>query len=190
MLALPSDLAHMLTLPEHCQKSKIEYPVYTESSIHPSRGPFSCAVQVVDGPPSGFGSTAGHFKNKSDAKKNAAMEAVLWFRHQDQLAVEPSAKETSSETETGLSRGKQAQDLCLRLGFTSPAFELVPQPGGASFYNVHAIFQPQDVRFEPKLAGSVAPVWNVFGKKAAKDECWRRLLTVLEEISQSRGGAD
>lgn len=131
------------------------------------------------------------------------MEAVLWLRSQGQLAGAGSKRRKSlasthipasesaelipegATAQTG-SIGKQVQDLCLRLGFTNPAFELVPLSG--SFYNVHATFTDKDVRYEPKLAGAVAPIHNVFSKKAAKDECWNALLTVLQDIQRSRGG--
>lgn len=142
------------------------------------------------------------------------MEAVLWLRHQGQLAGGPSSKRRKSSTtgggenappagqDTGLTQsfsdamdinggpeyagsiGKQVQDLCLRLGFTNPTFELVPLSD--SFYNVHAIFAPQDARYEPRLVGPVAPMYNVHGKKTAKNECWAGLWKVLEEIRISR----
>lgn len=201
---------------EHCQHSKIPNPVYNETDSHPSHGPFSCAVHFAGSPPSGFGATAGPFKKKADAKKNAAMESVLWLRHQGQLAGIGSIKRRKSAASagvqtvpsahsTGLSQtlndamdisddgpaqsgsiGKQTQDLCLRLGFTQPTFELIPLSD--SFYNVHAVFAPQDVRYEPRLEGAVAPIYNVHGKKTAKNECWAELWKVLEEIRLSRMG--
>jgi hypothetical protein len=53
-------------------------------------------VHFSGSPPSGFGSAANPFKNKADAKKNAAMEAVLWLRSQDQLAGAGSTKRRKS----------------------------------------------------------------------------------------------
>lgn len=143
------------------------------------------------------------------------MEAVLWLRHESQLAGTATTKRrrSSHDSQTALAEhvtgltpefsdamdinsdlgdlaaptasiGKQVQDLCFRLGFQSPTFELVPLPG--SFYNVHATFAPRDVHREPRLSGALAPVHNVHGKKTAKDQCWRALLTVLEGIVQTR----
>lgn len=170
--------------------------------MHPSHGPFSCAVHFSGSPPSGFGSTAGPFKRKAEAKKNAAMEAVLWLRYQDKLVGCGSHKrQKPTETrQTMLSNfsdamdingspaqtasiGKQVQDLCLRLGIQTPTFELIPLAG--SFYNVHATFLPQDISKEPRLSGVVAPIHNVHGKKAAKDECWLALKTLLEETPKA-----
>lgn len=80
--------------------------------------------------------------------------------------------------------GKQAQDLCFQLGLTSPAFEFAPLHGAS--VNAWVVFIDKDVRAEPRLAGRVAPVFNVYGKKAAKEQCWSELLKVLKEIRASR----
>jgi hypothetical protein len=74
--------------------------------------------------------------------------------------------------------------LCLSLGFGNPEFEVVPLPG--SFYTMQARFLDKDVMSEPRLAGSVGSVHNVYAKKAAKDACWREVLKVLEDIRRSR----
>lgn len=59
-------------------------------------------------------------------------------------------------------------------------------PREGAFVDMWAVFGERDVRSEPALAGEVGRVENVFGKKAAKEECWQEVLMVLEGIQGER----
>ncbi|SMR50681.1 unnamed protein product [Zymoseptoria tritici ST99CH_1E4] len=194
------------TLLEYCQGNKLPQATYTESCTHPSRGPHFCTVRFPGSPITPFGSTTLGFKNKKDAKKAASMDAVLWLRGQGKLEEIgndqsmtldgtadpanplPTFHDAMDVNSCGIapqgSIGKQVQDLCLALGFSQPEFEIEPLAG--AFCNLHARFLPRDVAREPRLAGPIAPVTNVFGKRVAKEECWRELLKILEAIRRSR----
>jgi hypothetical protein len=182
------------------------YPTYSESYTHVSRGPHFCTVRFHGSPLTDFGSTSLGYKTKKEAKQAASMAAVLWLRDQGGLAGLANMKgsELNDRTDAlGLrqafdsamdldsggrapqgSIGKQVQDMCFSLGFSSPEFKVVPLVG--SFYNMHARFLPRDIAIEPRLSGSVASVSKIYGKKAAKKECWRKLLKVLEGVRRSR----
>lgn len=137
------------------------------------------------------------------------MEAVLWLRSQGLISEIPVKKQKSNPDPnpsgtTGLTQtlkdvtesfmqdeklsiGEQVHRGASELGFTQPKFVHTVKEG--AFYDTHAQFLPQDVRREPRLDGEVAKVFNVFGKRAAQQDCGRALLAVFDEMRRSQLGS-
>lgn len=72
---------------EFAQSRHVQMPTYSEAADHFSRGPFRCTVTIPDFSDTVFGADAGSFTQKAQAKKAAAMAAVLWLRSRGLLAV-------------------------------------------------------------------------------------------------------
>ncbi|EME83452.1 uncharacterized protein MYCFIDRAFT_211345 [Pseudocercospora fijiensis CIRAD86] len=199
---------------EYIQKAKLGPPAFEERGVHPSTGPFTCTLRLPNGPLIPFGSDLGTFKKKSDAKLAAAQQATKWLRSQG-LVAQSTAKRRRSSTEaqlasdsipvalgeTGLTQALTRQlgmdhtaeqgtlperctKLIVELGFSQPTFEFEPLEG--AFYNVHATFNSRDENVEPRLSGKIGRVEAVYGKKQAKEQCWREISKVLEAIRVDR----
>lgn len=189
-------------------------PEYGPSGVHPSMGPWFCTVRFQGSPLTPFGYGMGPFARKDEAKKVAAMEAVQWLRKEGKLSdsvskrrksdgpsmtlapgdtgltqtvqqLEVKAENTAPRVPSTKSLPQQVHDAALRLGLTEqPAFPTQQLEG--SFVNMWATFNPNDAKKESILAGEVCRVGPVFGKKAAKEECCRELLKLLDEIERNR----
>lgn len=171
---------------------------------------------MPDGPSQPFGYGSGPFKTKKIAEKAAAKEAVSWLRSNGKLAEgfqfhnptkgkrKPASPPTLAEGTVSLAQktpkerdgtaspqedtaGMQIQRLALELNITPPSFRSETLEG--PFVNGWAEFLPKDARYEPRVAGQVCRVPHVFGKKAAKEEVWREVLRLLEEIKKDRMAA-
>lgn len=88
-------------------------------------------------------------------------------------------------------------ELALSLGFSQPIYEShpsVPPPGqplmphevNGAFVDMCVRFCERDIKLEPRLAGPIARVQHVHGKKKAKDLCCREAIRVLEQIQRER----
>ncbi|KAF2765694.1 hypothetical protein EJ03DRAFT_330773 [Teratosphaeria nubilosa] len=82
------------------------------------------------------------------------------------------------------------------LGFSQPTWDTkpsLPPPGTLArdqslggFVDMACVFVAKDVEREPRLAGCIGEVKNVYGRKKAKEMCCLEVLRVLEGIKQSR----
>jgi hypothetical protein len=89
---------------------------------------------------------------------------------------------------------QQVARLALELGFTQPSFETHPcvpktvrhDQTLTGFIDISARFSEKDVKAEPRLAGALGTVKEVYGKKKAKEECCREVLRVLDAIARDR----
>jgi hypothetical protein len=208
----PSDL-NMITdrdFPGFAQIQRLGAPVYDEYAEHFSMGPFFCTVTVPGLSSEKFGTGKGPFRQKANAKKAAAMDAVRWIRANNaQIVKSPSAK-PSSQTPQVLSKqsisspspptsGKdtlqlddhtlpqRANTLATSLGISPPGYDIVPL--GDGFCQASARFLPKDVRYHPELLGQVGMVERVYGRKTAKVESAREVIRILEDIQKRRDRA-
>lgn len=74
-------------------------------------------------------------------------------------------------------------DLCPILGLQPPTYRLTPSPMAASNLLSGAAYFPT----EPQLPDQYGEVRNIFGKKAAKEECARGVWEVLRVLAAKRG---
>jgi hypothetical protein len=188
---------------------RLEVPVYNEQAEHFSMGPFSCTVTIPGLSRTTFGANQGLFRQKANAKKAAAMEAIKWIRANKVQVTRPTLKKNtpqnqqkeqqhprlSSPADPSTSASQPADDgtlpqrastLAKELGINPPAYELVVL--GDGFCSCSAKFRSNDVRYHPELLGVVGKVERVYGRKSAKAESAREVIRVLEGISRRRAG--
>ncbi|CAK3753780.1 Hypothetical predicted protein [Lecanosticta acicola] len=193
---------------------KVKRPDVKTTSMSANIGPWMCELRIPEGPLTPFGDGSGPFRSKKIAERVAAKAAVEWLRTNGKLPEmgrfhnpnkkkqKPASDTTQSLTEdyTGLSQtlpkamdvhatpdetaGRQVHRLAVELRFTQPALKFEPREG--PFVDAWAEFLPQDTSYEPRLGGQVCRINHVFGKKAAKEEVWRAVLAVLEQIKKDR----
>lgn len=72
-------------------------------------------------------------------------------------------------------------ELCPVLGLAQCEYRFQPDPRAPGFLSGAAYF-PQD----PLVGGPIGEVRNVFGKKAAKEECAKGVLEFLEGVRKER----
>lgn len=80
------------------------------------------------------------------------------------------------------SYAQQVNDLCPKLGLGPPDYKLTASPAAPGFHSGFAVF-PHD----PCIRGPIGEVRNVYGKKAAREECAKQVLAYLEEEAERRG---
>lgn len=206
-------------LVEFCQKNKHPMPRYSDFEANlraqqvmgllanPKQFAYTVLLQAAPGQV--FGSQEMLFNTKSEAKKNAAKEAVLWLRANNVMKVSDTpkqvkAKASTPDEQTRLTQGmarmntnesvaQLVHDRSLQLGLQSPRFEMRPQaaPAGAvapSFYTAWAWFCEQDVEKQPSLQGPLCQTEVVFGQKRAKEICSKELLGLLDRLVAQRAG--
>lgn len=194
-------------------------PLYNESSVHFSLGPFSCSVTLPEVSTTKFGEDLGPFMRKNEAKKAAAMVAVRWLRENDMFEKRTSTQSKSSThtspsvapvdtpqaqpstpvkatqkptKENGDSLGQansgslpqRVNTLAQSLGITPPMYPSERFEG--DLYTMHAQFDSRDIQYYPQLGGEVGKVERAFGQKAAKQQCARTVVHLLEQIERER----
>lgn len=166
---------------------------------------YCCTLHIDARPDHTFGSDSIPHLSKSEAKRSAAKDAVIWLRAVGML---PDAASTPSSTtkrrkssadegaHTGLTQAvsrlkteRSAAQLVversLRLGLSQPQFKCTPV--GQNFYLCTAHYSDRDVQRQPQLEGALCPTPSVFGQKNAKKVCAGDLLAVLERLTAEVG---
>ncbi|KAH9823759.1 hypothetical protein Tdes44962_MAKER04503, partial [Teratosphaeria destructans] len=203
-------------------------PDYTVYETKGNKPQFACTVTFPGAPLTPFGSTTELWPSKSEARKAAAREAVLWLRSQGadvraaQVLPTPACKKRkqtgtppqvieADENFTGSTQAltevdvnaigsdslpQRVHNMVALLGFTQPAWDTkpsLPPPGTLArdqslggFVDMACVFIAKDAEKEPRLAGRIGEVKNVYGRKKAKEMCCLEVLRVLEGIKQSR----
>ncbi|OCK84527.1 hypothetical protein K432DRAFT_288747 [Lepidopterella palustris CBS 459.81] len=168
-------------------------PTYTEYQIGNS---FSCETEIPERPGHVFGGKSQIFANKKGARFNAAREAVEWLRAEGFFPESGPVRKkkangnnpgssTSGEGKIDTTGGSYAQKvaaLALTLGLLTPEWRFAPpDPRAPGFCTVAAYFP-----HSPNHAGPIGEVRHVFGKKAAKEECAKKVLTYLKDLERER----
>ena len=144
------------------------------------------------------------FSKKKNAKNYASKKAIDWlithnympadgtvkFPKVQQLPQLPPKPNTSvpspstatlSDSEKTKSWASQVPELCTRLGFDVPTYELTKASETDPFYSGYAHFGG-----DPRIVGKFGPVQNVFGQKKAKEEIAKELVSFLKDIERQR----
>ncbi|KAK4989670.1 hypothetical protein LTR66_007003 [Elasticomyces elasticus] len=185
------------TYKEYANANSQPPPVYQDYQLGNS---FASEVTIALRPLTSFGSQTSLFPSKKLAKAFAARDAVFWLREQDRMPgpnqhVKKKAKISAANKATGspssangsnteskhTTHAQQVNELCPRLGFKYPRFELVQSTTINGFFFGAAFFDNN-----AELPGPIGGVRNVYGKKAAKEECAKRVLEVLRGIEEER----
>ncbi|KAK5732635.1 hypothetical protein LTR17_010316 [Elasticomyces elasticus] len=90
-----------------------------------------------------------------------------------------------------LSLSQQVHEVVASMGYSQPQWHSKPSANGSygpSYVDMAAVWPNKDVLREPRLAGDIGQVTNIFGKKQAKEECCKNVLVFLEELKRSRSG--
>lgn len=179
-------------------------PTYRDYS---SGSHFACVVEI-DGEPKLFGSLESLHSSKKGAHRQAAREAVEYFKAQGiwpeettdgggikmkkktQVGLQEIVTATSSDsrkpstasTATNPTSYPQAvAQLAVTLALGAPEWRYTPSTIDPSFLTVSCYFKDGG-----QHAGPIGEVRNVLGKKKAKDECARLTLAYLKEVQDLR----
>jgi hypothetical protein len=137
------------------------------------------------------------FSNKKNAKQFAAKKAINWLIENGYMPGDgsvkfpkapqppPSARTPPATSHTdppsSTTYAAQVPDLCYRLGFNVPKYEIHPVMENTSLYDAYA-----DFGGDPRVVGKVGETKNVFGKKRAKEEVARVVISFLKDIERQR----
>ncbi len=75
----------------------------------------------------------------------------------------------------------QVPEMCSRLGFILPTYELTKDSEIAAFWSGYAHF-----RGDPRVEGKIGKVKGVFGKNNAKEQIAMEVLSFLKDIERQR----
>lgn len=138
----------------------------------------------------GFSSQPATFTTKKAGRKYAAMLAVKWLiQHNympDNGAVRypkvitlPPAPRVRDPNE--IPYATQVPEICTRLGFGVPRYNVTEVIAGTALYNVYADFGP-----DPRIEGKVGEVKDVYGKKNAKEQSAKLVVQFMKDIERQR----
>lgn len=95
------------------------------------------------------------------------------------VAVAPQSPAITPKAATSFAG--QIPELCSRLGFTPPKYEITKVSGDAPLYSGYAHFNG-----DPRIEGRIGEVRDVFGQKNAKEMIAERLYSFLKDIERQR----
>jgi hypothetical protein len=96
-------------------------------------------------------------------------------------AISPS-ENSATPSDAGQTRfATMVPELCERLGFEPPSYELSKVADNAALYNGFAHF-----RGDPRIDGPIGEVRNIFGRKDAKEAIAQELVSFLKSIEKHR----
>lgn len=155
---------------------------------------FTCTV-VIRETTLHFGAGSVNFGNKKTAKQYASKKAIDWLIANKFMPAGGSVKfpkaskagpaqpkaSASPSGEKPKSFASQIPDLCTRLGFDVPIYEITKAQEGVSLYDGYAHFSG-----DPRITGKVGEVSNIYGQKKAKELIAQELLSFLKDIERQR----
>ena len=146
---------------------------------------FACTVTINE-TSHFFGGNTVTFLKKKDAKQHAAKKTIDWLIENGYMPADGSVKfpKPAPLVNPPKARGAvtfagQVPELCTRLGFSIPTYEIVKVSEEASFYSGYAHFNG-----DPRIDGKVGEFRNVYGKKQAKERCAEEVLLFLKDIER------
>ncbi|CAG8971508.1 hypothetical protein HYALB_00002093 [Hymenoscyphus albidus] len=183
---------------------------YTEHTLPGNPPRFSCAVEIRETPIKfGGNSNVISFANKKAAKHYASKRAIDWLVGNGFMpnyaslkfpkASQPQPKQTAKapkpqppppqqqqsaaapSTPNKIKYTSQVPDLCNRLGFDVPRYELTKVVENAALWDGYAHFAG-----DPRIDGPVGMVKGVFGQKNAKEAIAQELVSFLKSIEKHR----
>ncbi|KAF2090921.1 hypothetical protein K490DRAFT_62252 [Saccharata proteae CBS 121410] len=196
------------TLLEYCSKTHISQPTYQDyqsgeatNCLH-----FSCELTIPQYPDQIWGGRDKFFRNKKDAKTNASREAVEWLRANGHMSDNGSSKKKAkvspgmgagstkvanspvprpksnspldhekAELDRELTYTQQVVEYIPKLKLSQPEYRLTQDEEASGFWSGAAYFQS-----EGGIEVAIGKVSHVYGQKAAKNECAKRVLAYLK----------
>ena len=163
---------------------------------------FTCTVLLHESPQH-FGHSI-NFSNKKDAKRYASKKAIDWLIANSFMPADGSVKfrkalppptakvlgplQLATPSPGGppkngspTSYACQIPDLCSRLGFNAPSYEITKDSEITSFWSGYAHFVG-----DPRIEGKVGEAKSVFGKSNAKEQIAMEVLSFLRDIERQR----
>lgn len=101
--------------------------------------------------------------------------------HAPIVTVKKIAPQSPAATPKSTSFAGQIPDLCIRLGFTVPRYEITRVSQEAPLYSGYAHFNG-----DPRIEGKVGEVTAVFGQKNAKEMIAEEVYAFLKDIERQR----
>ncbi|OCK95305.1 uncharacterized protein K441DRAFT_658709 [Cenococcum geophilum 1.58] len=185
---------------EYARSTSTPEPTYNEYSAGPL---FSCEVELTQRPGEPFGGRNEPYSNKKAARSSAARKAVEWLRAEGLLSEDGPVRKKKAKANSpsggpnsspkgAAGKGEDTAEtesyvhkviaIARTLGLAAPEYRLTPtDPRAPAFWDVAAYFS-QSLSHE----GPVGEVKQVHGKKAAKEECAKRVLAYLKGEEQKR----
>lgn len=172
--------------------------IYNESPAAVTK--FRCSVKILESEQT-FGDSTISFTKKKDAKQYASKKAIDWLIENKYMPADgsvkfpkpvlpPSAKvigpQVASQSSPKQAKGKtfasQVPELCLKLGFNVPKYEITRVTENAPLFKGYAHFQG-----DPRIEGNVGEVSDVFGQRNAKEKIAEEVVSFLKDIERQRG---
>jgi hypothetical protein len=175
---------------------------YAEEVVAQVQPRFTCTV-VLHESLQHFGGTIS-FPNKKDAKRYASKKAVDWLIENQYMPADgsikflkaapppviktigpvqpatPSPADTPKQLKTTSYAG-QVPELCCRLGFNTPTYEITKHSENTPLWNGYAHFGG-----DPRIEGKVGEVKSIYGKGNAKEQIAMEVLSFLKDIERQR----
>ncbi|KAG0651849.1 hypothetical protein D0Z07_1332 [Hyphodiscus hymeniophilus] len=181
---------------------------YAEQVVGSAPARFTCTALILESSQH-FGKLIS-FSNKKDAKRHASKKAVDWLIENNYMPADGSVRfpkaapppvvkvlgpiqaanrspvgvpssRVATSTSTSTSYAGQVPELCNRLGFHPPTYEITKDSENVAFWSGHAHFGG-----DPRIEGKVGEVKSVFGKGNAKEQIAMEVLSFLRDIERLR----
>jgi hypothetical protein len=175
---------------------------YAEEVVSLAPARFTCTALIQESSQH-FGKTIS-FSNKKDAKRYASKKAVDWLIENDLMPADGSVKfpkalpppvlkalgpiQPATPSLAGIPKATaptsfagQVPELCMRLGFNPPSYEIKKDSENVAFWSGYAHFGG-----DPRIEGKVGEVKNVFGKSNTKEQIAGEVLSFLKDIERQR----
>jgi hypothetical protein len=175
--------------------------IYDETEHKTLAGPrFRCSVKILEGDQK-FGDPNILFTRKKEAKQYASKKAINWLIEYKYMpadgsvrfpkpVVQPSAKvigpqvpkSPAAKSPKGPSFASQIPDMCFKLGFNQPKYEIEKTCDTPALYKGYAHFQG-----DPRIVNSkIGEVTDIFGKSRVKEAIAEEVLSFLKDIERQR----
>jgi hypothetical protein len=175
---------------------------YVDGVVGQAPARFTCIAALAESPQP-FGDAVS-FTKKKDAKQYASKKAIDWLIENKFMPVDnvkfPKQPKAVSQPPAGTAKAQedaipapaaapskstsfagQIPDLCIRLGFNMPKYEITRASEIAPLYSGYAHFNG-----DPRIEGKVGEVFDVFGQKNAKEKIAEEVFSFLKEIERQR----
>lgn len=160
---------------------------------------FRCTVKIPETEQK-FGDPAVLFTKKKDAKQHASKRAIDWLIENKYMPADGSVKfpkpilspsasvigpqlasQSSPRPPKGTSFASQVPELCTKLGFNVPKYEITKVSENAPLYKGFAHFHG-----DPRIDGKFGEVSDIFGQKNAKEKIAEEIVLFLKDIERQR----
>jgi hypothetical protein len=173
--------------------------IYVDGLVGTAPPRFTCSV-TLDESALTFGDNVS-FSKKRDAKQYAAKKAIDWLIESKRMPADGSVRFPRTQSPATPNKAKaadavgqhdlcsfksktlasQVPELCIRLGFNIPKYEITRVSENVPLYSGYAHFNG-----DPRIEGKVGEVKDVYGQKNAKEKIAEVLVSFLRDIERQR----